>query len=166
MKTHARTANLLALLSLLVVVLINGLAACGAQTNAQPTTKPTEPGAPAVVTMYFQILNAGMRSGDFSALASVYAPDASLTQSNPKGVTTVVHGLASITRFYQGVRTRVPGYQWTTESMRSLAPDVVLAYEHAGSPPLRVASRCVHVFVVQNGKITSYDWIAYYPGQQ
>jgi hypothetical protein len=99
-------------------------------------------------------------------MASVYAPDATLTQSNPKGVTTVVHGLASITRFYQAVRTRVPGYQWTTESMRSLAPDVVLAYEHAGSPPLRVASRCMHVFVVKNGKITSYDWTAYYPGQK
>lgn len=166
MNTHARTVNLLALLSLLVVWLISGLAACGVPMNAQPTTKPPQPSAPTVVTTYFQILNAGMRSGDFSALASVYAPDATLTQSNPKGVTTVVHGLAAITRFYQGVRTRVPGYQWTTESMRSLASDVVLAYEHAGSPPLRVASRCVHVFVVQNGKITSYDWTAYYPGQQ
>jgi len=42
----------------------------------------------------------------------------------------------------------------------------VLVYQHAGSPPLRVAGRCVHVFVVENGEITSYDWATYYPGQQ
>jgi len=165
MNTYARKATLLALLSLLVVLLLSGLVACGQPANAEPKTTSPKSGATTVVTTYFQILNAGMRSGDFSTMASVFAPDATLTQSNPKGVTTVVHGLAAIIRFYQGVRTRVPGYQWTTESMRSLAPDVVLAYEHAGSPPLRVASRCVHVFVILNGKITSYDWTAYYPGQ-
>jgi len=166
MHLHSSTANQFAPPSLLVVLLIAGLAACGALTNAQQTTNPPMPNAATVVTTSFQILNAGMRSGDFSALASVYAPDATLTQSNPKGVTTVVHGLTSITQFYQGVRARVPGYQWTTESMRSLAPDVVLAYEHAGSPPLRVASRCAHVFVIQNGKIADYHWIVYYLGQQ
>jgi hypothetical protein len=106
-----------------------------------------------------------MRSGDFSALASVYAPDATLTQSSTKGVTTVVHGLADITSFYQGLKTRLAGYQWTTESMRSEAPNVVLAYEHAGSPPLRIASCCIHMFVIQNGKIISYDWAGYYAGQ-
>jgi ketosteroid isomerase-like protein len=173
--TYARKANLLALLTLLVVFLIGGLAACGGvanalpsttQTNAQPNTKPAESSATTVVTTYLQLFNAGMRSGDFSAMASVFAPDATLTQSNPKGVTTVVHGLAAITSFYQGLKTKFAGYQWTVESMRSLAPNVVLVYQHAGSPPLRVAGRCVHVFVVQNGKITSYDWATYYPGQQ
>jgi ketosteroid isomerase-like protein len=173
--TYARKANLLALLTLLVVFLISGLAACGeqanalpgtTQSNAQPSTTPSEPDATKVVTTYLQLFNAGMRSGDFSAMASIYAPDATLTQSNPKGVTTVVHGLAAITSFYQGLRTKFAGYQWTVESMRSLAPNVALVYQHAGSPPLRVAGRCVHVFVVQNGKITSYDWATYYPGQQ
>jgi hypothetical protein len=106
-----------------------------------------------------------MRSGDLSAMASVYAPDATLTQSNPKGVTTVVHGLAKIITFYQGLQKKLPGYQWTVETMRSLAPNVVLVYQHAGSPPLRVPGRCMHVFVVENGKITSYDWATYYPGQ-
>ncbi len=165
MNTRARKANLLTLLSLLVVFLVSGLAACGNSANAASNTTSSELSAITVVTTYFHLFNAGMRSGNFSALASVYAPNATLTQSNTKGVTTVVHGLAAITRFYQGLRTRLPGYQWTTESMRSLAPGVVLAYEHAGSPPLRIASRCVHVFVVQNGKIASYDWTAYYPGQ-
>ena len=93
-------------------------------------------------------------------------PDATLTQSNPKGVTAVIHGLAAITSFYQGLKTKFSGYQWTVESMHSLAPNVVLVYQHAGSPPLLVADRCVQVFVVQNGKINSYDWATYYPGQQ
>jgi ketosteroid isomerase-like protein len=175
MNTYARKANLFALLSLLVVLLISGLAACGGstnaqsnttQSNAQPNTTPSEPGATTVITTYLQLFNAGMRSGDFSAMASVYAPDATLTQSNPKGVTSVVHGLANITTFFQGLKTKFSGYQWTVESMRSLAPNVVLVYQNAGSPPLRVAGRCIHVFVVQNGKITSYDWATYYPGQQ
>jgi ketosteroid isomerase-like protein len=168
MNTHkyARKASLLALLTLLAVFLISGLAACGQQANAVSSTTQSEPSATTVVTTYLHLFNAGMRSGDFSAMASVYAPDATLTQSNTKGVTTVVHGLAGITRFYQGLRTKLPGYQWTVESMRSLAPNVVLVYQHAGSPPLRVASRCIHIFVVHNGKIISYDWAAYYPGQQ
>src|SRR5438034_5565823 len=102
MNRYSRKAKLFALLSLLVVLLLSGLAACGEQANALPSTTQssaqqnstsTQPGAPTVVTKYLQLFNAGMKSGDFAALASVYAPDATLTQSNPKGVTTVIHGL-------------------------------------------------------------------------
>lgn len=165
MDTSSRTAKLFVLLTVLVVLLLGGLAACGGPANAQPSTTAAPPSATSVVTRYLQLFNAGMRSGDFSALSSVYAPDATLTQSTPKGVTTVVHGLAKIISFYQGFQKKLPGYQWTVESMRILAPNVVLAYQHAGSPPLRVPGRCMHVFVIQNGKITSYDWATYYPGQ-
>src|SRR5260370_29868876 len=168
MKTHTyvRKAKLFAPLCLLVVLLISGLAACGGAANALQHTTATEPSATTVVTTYLQLFNAGMRSGDFSTMASVFAPDATLTQSNPKGVTTVVHGLANITRFYQGLPSKFHGYHTTVEHMRSLAPDVVLVYQHAARRPLRVAGRCVHVFVIQNGKITSYDWATYYPGLQ
>jgi len=165
MNTYARKAKLLALLAVLI---ISGLAACGGGANAQPNTTTTQskPSATTVVTTYLQLFNAGMHSGDFSTMTSVFASNATLTQSNPKGVTAVVHGLAAIIGFYQGLRAKFAGYQWTVESMRSLAPNVVLVYQHAGSPPLRVAGRCVHLFVVENGKITSYDWATYYPGQQ
>jgi hypothetical protein len=175
MNTLVRKTHPLALLIVFVVFLLSGLAACGAQANvlpittqanAQSNTTASELGATTVVKKYLQLFNAGMRSGDFSAMASVYAPDATLKQSNPKGVTTVLHGLAAIISFYQGLLTKFPGYQWTVESMRSLAPNVVLVYQHAGSPPLRIAGRCIHVFVVEDGKITSYDWATYYPGQQ
>src|SRR2546426_5642250 len=81
-------------------------------------------------------------------------------------VTPVVNGIDAIMRFYQGIWTEYPGYQWTQESMRSLDSNVVLSYEHAGSPPLRVASRCAHLFMIQNGKIMSLDWTTYYAGLQ
>jgi ketosteroid isomerase-like protein len=141
------------------------LAANGAPATAQTkTSKEAEPGATTVVKNYLRIFNAGMKSGDFSELDHVYASDATLTQSSPKGTTTVVHGLANIKTFYQGLRKKFPGFQWTVESMRSLAENVVLVYQHAGSPPLKVAGRCIHVFVIEDGKITSYDWATYYPG--
>src|SRR5947209_8253633 len=79
------------------------LAACGAPAATQTkTVKAAEPGATTVVKTYLRIFNAGMKSGDFSELDSVYKSDATLTQSSPKGVTTVVHGLANLIAFYQG----------------------------------------------------------------
>jgi len=101
-----------------------------------------------------------MRSGDFSALASVYSPDATLTRSTSKGVTTVVHGIDAIMRLYEDLWAKYPGYQWTQESMRSLDSNVVLSYERAGTQQL-AAGRCVHLFVVQNGKIMSLYWVVY-----
>jgi hypothetical protein len=38
----------------------------------------------AVVTTYFGILNAGMMSGDFAALATIYVPDSTLTSCRRK----------------------------------------------------------------------------------
>jgi hypothetical protein len=43
---------------------------------------------------------------------------------------------------------------------------VVLSYEHAGSPPLTVAGRCAHLFVVKNGMIQTLDWTTFYSGQK
>jgi len=61
---------------------------------------PKKGGNPEVVVQkYFGILNAGMRTGDFSALATVYAANATVTQTSPAGVTKVYHGLAEITGF-------------------------------------------------------------------
>ena len=166
MNTNARKAKLLTLLILLVVILISGLSACGGSTNAQPNAISSKPSAPLVVLTYFKIFNAGMRSGDFSALASVYAPDATLTRNSTNGKTTVVHGIDAIMRFYEGLWSAYPGYQWTQENLRSLDSNVVISYEHAGSPPLRVASRCLHVFVVQNGKIMSLEYTTFYAGEK
>lgn len=119
----------------------------------------------AVVQKYFGILNAGMQSGNFSDLATVYAADATLTQNSPAGVTNVYHGLAEITGFYQATYAKFKGYQWTQDAMRKLSGTVVLSYEHAGSPPQKVPGRCSHLFVVKGNKIQSLDWTTFYPGQ-
>lgn len=143
------------------------LAACGAPTSAQTkttTARAADPDATTVVKNYLRIFNAGMKSGNFSEMGDVYAPGATFTQSSPKGITTVVHGLANIISFYQSFQKKLPGYQWTVESMRNLAANVVLVYQHAGSPPQKIPGRCIHVFVIDEGKITSYDWATYYPG--
>ena len=165
MPTSSRKAKLFALLSFLVVLIGGGLAACSAPWDVQQSTAPAQPDATRVVRHYLVLFNAGMRGGGFFLMDAVLAPDATLTQSSPEGVTTVVHGLAGIITFYTGLLKQLPGYQWTVENMSSLAPDVVLVYQRAGSPPLRVASRCVQVFVVHNGKIITDDWATYYPGQ-
>jgi hypothetical protein len=80
------------------------------------------------------------------------------------GKTTVYHGLAAIISFYDTLPAKVPGYQWTTDSLRTLSEKVVLAYEHAGTPSMTLPSRCAHVFVVEDGKIVSYDWVVFFAG--
>jgi len=136
------------------------VAPAAAQVLARPSSVQE------VATRYFAVLNAGMMSGDFSALATVYAPDATLTQSTPKGVTKVFHGLAALTGFYQKLRATFPGTQWTTVSWHSPVPTVAIYYERAGTPSMAVPARCAHTVVVQNGKITSMDWVTYYPGKK
>src|SRR5215831_18636821 len=59
---------------LLVVGVLAALAACGSAVHAQAATQPA-PKATDVVQSYLKIFNAGMQSGDLSALASVFAPD-------------------------------------------------------------------------------------------
>ncbi|GAC1360223.1 MAG: hypothetical protein NVSMB42_19700 [Herpetosiphon sp.] len=143
----------------LVAVLIAGYNTVQLRANERSTEEVTR--------TYFEILNTGMRTNDFSALASVFAPDATLTRSNPKGQTNVYQGLEAITGFYQSLPANAPGYQWITDTLRPLSRDVALAYEQAnGTPPLTVASRCAHVITVKKGKIVSYDWIVFFPGQK
>lgn len=118
-----------------------------------------------VVNMYFKILNNGMRTGDFSALSTVYAPDATLRQSTPKGVTSVIVGLPAIIKWYEGFRARFPGMQFTRTGMRSLAPHVFLSYEAAGFPTWVQPGRCMHVFTLERGWIYTLDWATYFGGQ-
>lgn len=135
-------------------------------TSAATDTAKHYRSAVSTVRAYFQVLNAGMTSGNFSGLSSVYAADAKLTKSGPDGKTTEYHGLTDIATFYQSLYQKNTNWQWTTDELRPLSKSIVLAYEHAGSPPLTVASRCMHVFVIKKGKIVSYDWTAFFPGQK
>ncbi len=166
MQRHRRRWVTVVGLSLFAVLLVGALSAYGLQVHAadNPPSAQAERPDQEVVTTYFQILNAGLISGNFSALDTVYAPDATLTQSNPKGVTVVAHGLAEITAFYQGLQAKFPGIQFTQDSMRSLAPHVVLSYEHAGKPTWIAPGRCIHVFTLKGGMIETVDWATFYGG--
>ena len=142
------------------------LGGMGTITASQVTAAKNTRTAQSTVLAYFGVLNSGMASSNFSGLPSVFAADAVLTKSNTDGTTTVYHGLSEITSFYQALHQKLSGWQWTTDDEHSLGKGIIIAYEHAGSPPLTVASRCVHVFVIKHGKIASYDWAAFYPGQK
>jgi hypothetical protein len=148
--------------ALLAVTLL--LSAATAHTFAQRQSRTLS--AQDVLVHSFSLLNASMKSGDFSDLAAVYTPDATLTRSTPAGKTTVYHGLAAILGFYKTLPTLAPGFQWQTQSMRSLAPDIVLAYEKSGTPTMAQLSRCFHVVRVENGLIQSYGWVVYFPDQK
>jgi hypothetical protein len=50
--------------------------------------------------------------------------------------------------------------------MRTLSPTVVLNDEHAGTSSMAIPSRCAHVFVVEKGKMVSYDWVVFFPGKK
>jgi hypothetical protein len=157
----------LAMVCAITLILLSACASAQAQTQQTNTQAPSHvKSASEVVEDYFHILNAGMKSGNFSALSSVFASDATQTRSTLDGKTAVYHGLAAITGFYDTLPAKVPGFQWTTDSLRSLSTTVMLAYEHAETESMTLPSRCAHVFVVENGKIVSYDWFVFFAGQK
>ena len=121
------------------------------------------PSAAAVVQTYFTIANGILRGESASGLASVFAPDAVLTAANPKGAVTTVHGITAITAWYKAwAAGAMPGTQLTPTSMRIPAPDTVIHYEIAGSAAKPLIARCAHIFVVQEGRIVSDDFIVFF----
>jgi hypothetical protein len=157
--------------------------------NPAHEPRPAQPvkiaSAPRVVTAYFSILNNGMKSRNFSALETIYSSGATLRHSGPDGTTKVYHGLAQILGFYQSLPASLGQSQWTQDSMRRLTTNVVLSYEHAGTPappvagraPCRVmscpnadaagtiVSRSSELFVVNHGLIVSVDWTTFFSRQ-
>ncbi len=148
------------------VVPVVGAASLLTPSQAFAKDEPAASHAQQVVTRYFGILNAGMASAnaDFSALAGVYAKDAVLTQSSPAGVTKVYQGLDAVTGFYVAAWQNFHGITWTQDHVRNLASTVVLSYEHAGRPNQTKPGLCAHLFTVHHSRISSLDWVTYYPG--
>src|SRR5262245_39024887 len=168
MRNQLRTALKAALLSLpaavlLAAVLLVGVL-LGSTRTAQATAADSGPQhAQAIVAHYMALLDAGMQSGDFSQLADVYAPDATLHVAGgpfgPAGKT--FSGLGAITAFYQGLHGNVGAAQWTRDSGRNLAPNVVLTYEHVDFPGGGDPGFCAHVAVVSGDRLASLDWVIY-----
>lgn len=152
-----KRSNLLTLVASLLTI----LALATPHLGARPAM--AAPSASAVVQTYFTIANGILRGESAAGLATVFAPNAVLTAANPKGVVTTVHGLAAITAWYRTWgSTALPGTQLTTTSMRNPAPDTVIHYEIAGSAAKPLIARCAHIFVVQDGKIISDDFIVFF----
>lgn len=141
------------------------LSSAGSYLPAARAQAAHQPSALAVVQRYFYAFNAGMQNGNFNSLRSIYAPNGLLTQSNPLGESKVSHGIVQIIAFYQAAYAKFHGFHWTQESTRLLSKTVVLNYEFAKNPRNTEPGRCVHVFVIKNGRISSLDWITFYSGQ-
>ena len=162
-RTRTPTA-LVATLALGLVLLLGLLSGCGGVAHAQANA-PADPPDAAVVASYIQALNAGIQTGDFTALVNLYAPDGVLTASPPTGVTKVVTGSADLLAFFQAFRTAHPGIAFAVDSVRVLSPHIVLTYEHASPPGWSAPGRCMHVYIIKQGRVQSLDWATFYPGK-
>lgn len=154
----------IAALGILVVLAMAILSGCGSTALAAQNA-PKDPPDQQVISNYVAALNAGIQSGDFSALLAIYAPDAVLTASTPKGVTTVSTGTAELGTFFQNYRTAHPGLVFAVDSVRILSPHVVLTYKHAAVPTWLAPGRCMHIYTIKAGKVQSLDWATFYGGQ-
>jgi len=77
---------------------------------------------------------------------------------------SVYEGLDAVTGFYVAAWQNFHGITWTQDHIRNLASTVVLSYEHAGRPGQTKPGLCAHLFKVRRGRISSLDWVTYYPG--
>src|SRR5438309_565795 len=107
------------------------VASCAVMPHASAHAASPRNGAEALIRSYFSIANAGLNTGDFSALPTVYAPNVTLTVSNPAGVTKVLRGMDKITAWYKTWASANAGAQLTSFSTTSPMPNVVIDYEHA-----------------------------------
>jgi hypothetical protein len=134
------------------------LAMPAASGHPAPQSRPLQ-----VARSYFALLNAGMRTGDFSSLASVYAANARLTmyRSLPRDMSPEkidqAHGLAAITGIYREVYAAFSGYQWTRVQVNRISTTRVASYERVRSPQ-GSTGESETVFVIKGGKITHLDW--------
>jgi SnoaL-like domain len=138
------------------------------QAFASSPAAPAAPqrSAPSVVNAYLGILNAGMQSGSFAALSTVYAPQAVFTVANPAGQVLVFHGLTKIEGFYAMVRKNEKRPHFTIEKMRLLDPSTVYTYEHAGHAGETLPARCTHLYVIKDGLIVRDDFVVFFPGKE
>jgi hypothetical protein len=138
---------------------------CSSQVRsaaAQP--RSSQQSGEALVTLYYQIFNAGLRNGDFSAMASVFAPDATLSHSSAQGETSTFQGLNAIIAFYHRVYLNIPGTQFKRDKLYDLSPTILLNYEHGVGTGLRLPPRCSHLFDIRNGRLHQVFWVVYFNG--
>jgi hypothetical protein len=165
-------ASLMAIILLVAVLVTTHIGRVAARgTDNEPTH------AQAIVNKYLAILNAGMASGtcDFSALTTVYAPNAivratsgpfspggpfgpggSLGQQEFDGVNAIIGFYTELCHIVSGEGVA----QWTQDAAFLLSPTVLDSYEHASFNGV-VGGHCEHVFTISGNRIVSLDWSVY-----
>lgn len=169
------------LIVLVLVALVAGFGlgvAFHARTAAaQPQAQVSPHHAQDVVDKYLSILDNGMKSGscDFSALSTIYTPDATVIATggpfSPGGPfgsggafgEQQFHGITAVTSFYTKlchIASKNGVAQWTQDSGFLLSPNVLNSYEHVSFSD-QLAGRCMHVFTISGDRISSLDWSVY-----
>lgn len=161
----------------LVAGVVIGMAYQARTVSAQPQAQVSPHHAQTIVDKYLGILNAGMKSGtcDFSALSSVYTPNAAVRLTGgpfapggpfgPGGSfgEQQFHGMAAITSFYVKlchVVSQKGVAQWKQDAGYLLSPNVLNSYEEVDFAG-QVGGRCMHVFTISGDHIASLDWSVY-----
>lgn len=171
-----------ALLGLMAALLIAVGTVAGIRAASAQSTDTGPYHAQSIVNHYLGILDSGMAGGscDFSALSTVYAPDATLRLTGgifaPGGPADFVPSGAYAQQKYDGIDAIIGFYahfctflshtplgvaQWAQDAGILLAPNVLLSYEHVTFSHSSQTGRCAHAFTIQGDKIASLDWSVY-----
>jgi len=142
------------------VLVLFTLSVSAGSTFARIVSTP-EPGPQAIVAYYFSVANKALMDGNVADFSLVFAPNATLTASNPAGVTVTAHGVPAIERWFTTWAKAAAGLRLIETSVRSPMPGLVLHYETAVNAYDEVVAHCAHVFVVRDGMIVSDDFITF-----
>ena len=176
-STTRRSLFVVLVVVALVAGIFVGMAYQARTVSAQPVAQVSPHHAQTIVDKYLGILNAGMKSGtcDFSALISVYTPDATVTLTGgpftpggpfgPGGSfgEQQYHGIAAVTGFYVKlchVVSQNGVAQWKQDAGYLLSPNVLNSYEEVDFSG-QTGGRCMHVFTISGDHIASLDWSIY-----
>ncbi len=149
-----RTAMVIICTALLFPATLVGSGSRPAGAAAQPSVT--------VVNSLFTILNEMSLGKPHADLSTVYAPNVTFTIATPLGVRTVIQGLTAVEAWDTKWATTNAGVQLTTTRETNPSPGYVIHYENAWSAAKPLIAKCAHFLVVDQGKITSDDWVTYY----
>jgi hypothetical protein len=109
-------------------------------------------------------LNADMRTGDFSSLASLYAGGATLTtyRSLPRDLyreqTGEARGLSAITRVYGEIHRAFLGYRWIQVQVDAISDGRIVSHERIQGPPGSHTLWSETIATIRGAKIRHLDW--------
>jgi hypothetical protein len=141
---------------LVVATMLSGSLSNNASSQS-PSTLPHHSLA-TMIRSYFATINAAVHSGDMSSLATVYAPNATVTVSGLDGVPHVYRGLAQIKHFWKQA-AKVRGLRYHEDRLLLLDTIHAAAYEHASATKESLFGRCAHLFVIVQDRIVTDSYI-------